>query len=260
MTIWVLIKSLIIGGLVGFGIGAGAARMYHIPKTQGMGAFRTLGELNACQGDPASHFSFGLGVFFNAWANAVAGGALTGDVGHRIIPNWAAAILLLKGKDPETTLHNPRKMAITGSIVGAFVVAFLNVTAASIPKSLQDVANEVLIPAADWFLNPVMPAIFLLAAIDGGRRTGIYGTLFGGLAHLVMGNAVPGIVLGILIGKGVDDTGWSKMSKIIFTAVVLLFILSGFFRGFDIEMIESLNMTVPNWLIGIHEIFGYEVK
>ncbi|WP_042221912.1 DUF4311 domain-containing protein [Oceanobacillus manasiensis] len=260
MTIWILIKSLIIGGLVGFSVSAGAARMYHIPKTQGMGAFRTLGELNACQGDPASHFSFGLGVFFNAWANTVAGGALTGDVGHRVIPNWSAAIVLLKGKDPEKTLHNPKKMAITGAIVGALVVAFLNVTASSIPTSLQEVASEVLVPAADWFLNPVMPAIFWLAAIDGGRRTGIYGTLFGGLAHLVMGNAVPGLVLGILIGKGVDDTGWSRMSKIIITAIVLLFIFSGFFRGFDIELLQSLNITVPNWLEDLHQIFGYEVE
>lgn len=59
----ILIKSLIIGGLCGFGLGAGAARMFHAPTVQGMGAFRTLGELNSCEGDPASHFSFGLGFF-----------------------------------------------------------------------------------------------------------------------------------------------------------------------------------------------------
>lgn len=63
MFLIILIKSLIIGGLVGVGVGAGAARMFHAPTTQGMGAFRTLGELNSCEGDPASHFSFGLGFF-----------------------------------------------------------------------------------------------------------------------------------------------------------------------------------------------------
>jgi predicted membrane-bound spermidine synthase len=56
MFLIILIKSLIIGGLVGVGVGAGAARMFHAPTTQGMGAFRTLGELNSCEGDPASHF------------------------------------------------------------------------------------------------------------------------------------------------------------------------------------------------------------
>ncbi len=66
MFLIILIKSLIIGALVGVGVGAGAARMFHAPTTQGMGAFRTLGELNSCEGDPASHFSFGLGFFFNA--------------------------------------------------------------------------------------------------------------------------------------------------------------------------------------------------
>jgi hypothetical protein len=55
-----------------------------------MGAFRTLGELNSCEGDPASHFSFGLGFFFNAWASTVAAGAFTQDVDHRILPNWCS--------------------------------------------------------------------------------------------------------------------------------------------------------------------------
>ncbi len=35
-------------------------------------------------------------------------------------------------------------------------------------------------------------------------------------------------------------------------AIVLLFVLSGFFRGFDMKMIESFTMTVPNWLELIH--------
>lgn len=30
----ILLKSLIIGGLVGVGVGAGAARMFHAPTTQ----------------------------------------------------------------------------------------------------------------------------------------------------------------------------------------------------------------------------------
>ena len=57
MFLIILFKSLVIGGLVGVGVGAGAARMFHAPTSQGMGAFRTLGELNSCEGDPASHFS-----------------------------------------------------------------------------------------------------------------------------------------------------------------------------------------------------------
>lgn len=77
MFLIILIKSLIIGGLVGVGVGAGAARMFHAPTTQGMGAFRTPGELNSCEGDPASHFSFGLGFFFNAQASSVAAGSFT---------------------------------------------------------------------------------------------------------------------------------------------------------------------------------------
>ncbi len=111
MFLIILIKSLIIGGLVGVGVGAGAARMFHAPTTQGMGAFRTLGELNSCEGDPASHFSFGLGFFFNAWASSVAAGSFTQDVDHRIIPNWGAAALMLKNRNVGETLHDPKAMA-----------------------------------------------------------------------------------------------------------------------------------------------------
>ncbi|HCT5828986.1 TPA: DUF4311 domain-containing protein [Enterococcus faecalis] len=211
----ILLKSLLIGGLLGFAAGAGAARMFHAPQTQGLGAFRTLGEMNAAQGDPASHFSFGLGFFFNAWASAVGAGAFTQDVTHRIVPNWAAAI----------------------------------------PESLQVTAVAVLVPAATILINTVMPVLFWLAALDAGKRTGFWGTLFGGLSQLVMGNAVPGVVLGILIGKGVDDLGWTRMTRGMLGVIILLFILSGFFRGFDLEMIESFRLSIPQWLNNLHNVF-----
>lgn len=97
----IVIYSAIIGIIGGGCIAAGAARMFHAPEIQSMGAFRTLGELNACNGDPISHFSFGLGFFFSSAASAVAAGAMTQDVMHRIVPNWGAAVLLAKNKKVE---------------------------------------------------------------------------------------------------------------------------------------------------------------
>lgn len=41
----ILGMSLIIGGLCGFGLGAGAARMFHAPTVQGMGHSVHLGNL-----------------------------------------------------------------------------------------------------------------------------------------------------------------------------------------------------------------------
>lgn len=251
----ILIKSLIIGGLLGFAAGAGAARMFHAPSTQGLGAFRTLGEMNACMGDPASHFSFGLGFFFNAWASAVGAGAFTQDVTHRVIPNWAAAALLLRNKDVGKTMHDPKKMGIAGAIIGAVTVTFLNSTAAAIPQALQVTAVAVLVPAATILINTVMPVLFWLAAIDAGKRTGFWGTLFGGIAQLIMGNAVPGVVLGILIGKGVDELGWTKVTKIMMGAIILLFVFSAFFRGFDLQTLESFRLNIPHWLQGLHDVF-----
>lgn len=255
-VIIILLKSLVIGGLVGFAVGAGAARMFHAPSTQGLGAFRTLGEMNACEGDAASHFSFGLGFFFNAWASTVGAGAFTQDVDHRVIPNWAAAALLVKNKNVAETVHNPKKMGIAGALIGMAVVAFLNTTASAIPESLQVTAIAVLVPAANLLINTVMPVLFWLAAIDAGKRSGLWATIFGGLATMVMGNAVPGVVLGILIGKGVDEIGWNRVTKSMMVAIVLLFVFSGFFRGFDLQMIESFRMKIPGWLQDVHNIFN----
>lgn len=147
-------------------------------------------------------------------------------------------------------------MGIIGAVIGAGVVAFLNTTAAAIPEALQVTAVSVLVPAATILINTVMPVIFWLAALDAGKRTGFWGTLFGGIAQLIMGNAVPGVVLGILIGKGVDESGWNRVTKSMMIAIVLLFIFRGFFRGFDMEMIKSFQLQVPNWLDNLHNIFS----
>ena len=228
-----IIYSAIIGIIGGGCIAAGAARMFHAPEVQSMGAFRTLGELNACNGDPIAHLSFGLGFFFSAAASAVAAGSLTQDVMHRIVPNWSAAALLVKNNKVEETVQNPRKMMMAGSVVGALVVIFLNTMASIIPEKLSLIASEVLGPATTWLINPVMPAIFWLAAMDAGKTTGMWGTVLGGVSALITGNATPGVVLGILIGKSAEENGYkSKVVQILIAIVVILFVAIAYFRGF----------------------------
>jgi len=229
----IIVYSVIIGALGGGCIAAGAARMFHAPEIQAMGAFRTLGEFNACNGDPISHFSFGLGFFFSAAASAMAAGALTGDVFHRIIPNWSAALLLSNNKKIEETIQSPRKMMYAGAMIGAVVVTFLNTMSSIIPTKFSLIASNVLTPATNWMLNPVMPAIFWLAAIDAGKSTGIWGTVLGGVSTIVSGNAVPGIVLGILIGKSAEENGYkSGVVQILIVIVVVMFVAIAYFRGF----------------------------
>lgn len=234
----IIIKSLIIGALGGAAIAAGAARMFHAPKVQSMGAFRTMGELNACKGDPVTHFTFGLGFLFNAAASVVAAGALTQDVLHRVIPNWAAGSLLFKNKKVEETMHDPAKMIFTGAITGAIVVVFLNTLASVVPESMSVIAKNILGPAASLMINPVMPIIFWLAALDAGKTTGIAGTILGGLAQMIMGNAVPGIVLGILIGQSIEENGYSKATNIMITIVTVLFTVIAYFRGFFDKIVD----------------------
>lgn len=240
MLLEIIFKSLIIGALGGAAAGAGAARMFYAPEVQAMGAFRTLGELNACKGDGVAHFSFGLGFFFNAAAQAMASGALSGDVWHRVVPNLAVSALMVKNKKVEETLYDPAKMAIAGAVTGAIVVALLNTAASLIPESLSIVAKSILGPAANLMINPIMPIIFWLAALDAGKRTGIWGTALGGLAHMIMGNAVPGIVLGILIGQSSEESGYNKSVKIMIAIVVVLFGAIGYFRGFWVKLLAFI--------------------
>ncbi|MBP9643235.1 MAG: DUF4311 domain-containing protein, partial [Budvicia sp.] len=77
-----------------------------------------------------------------------------------------------------------------------------------------------------------------------------------GCAQLIMGNAIPGLVLGILIGKGVDDNGWNKVTKTMMVAVIALFVLSGFFRGFDIKLLQSFMIGIPDWLQHVHNVLS----
>jgi uncharacterized protein (TIGR03580 family) len=242
----IIIKSIIIGAIGGGAIAAGASRMFYAPEIQSMGAFRTLGEINACKGDPLAHLSFGTGFFFNAAASSVAAGALTQDVWHRIVPNWAAGILLLKNKSVKETLEDPAKMFFAGAGVGAIVVLFMNTISSVIPEVASMIAKNVLGPASSLMINPVMPIIFWLAALDAGKVTGIWGTILGGLAHMIMGNAVPGVVLGILIGQSVEEKGYSKSVNIMIAIVTVLFIVIAYFRGFFPKLMEFLGLCKLN--------------
>ena len=224
-------KSVIIGALAGAGAAGGAARMYHAPEVQGMGSFRTLGEMNACNGDPISHFSYGLGFIFSSAGDVVGMGALSSNVLHRIVPNWSAAFSVLGFKDGEA-YKNPAKMTIMGAIVGAVVVTFLNTLASFVPITMAQIASNVVSPAATLLLNPVLPVAFWLAALSAGKEHGTYATIFGIIAQFVMENAAPGCILGILIGQSVQDTGLkSKRSISMLLFVSAMFFIIAYFRG-----------------------------
>ena len=66
------------------------------------------------------------------------------------------------------------------------------------------------------------------------ERPLVSGVLYwAGVSALITGNAVPGIVLGILIGKSAEENGYrSKVVKILIAIVVVMFIAIAYFRGF----------------------------
>lgn len=233
----IILKSIIVGFLMGAAISAGASRMFRAPKVQGMGAFRTLGELNASNGDPVSHFSFGLGFFITSAASALGTGSLTQDVLHRVIPNWAAALIgMKKDKDYKTATT---EMFIVGGIIGALVLVFLNTASSLVPVDLATMAKEILTPAATNMINFVMPLLFLWAAMDAGETIGIWAIIFGGIMAMISGNSLPGIIFGILSGSLVEEKGTKDKSTIsMFIIVVVMILLIAYFRDFHLKLFD----------------------
>lgn len=230
-----IIKSLIVGLLVGGSLTAGAVRMFKAPEIMGMGAFRTLGEMNASNGDSISHFSFGLGFFITSAASAVGTGSLTQDVLHRVIPNWAAAIVGLG--DKKDYRESIVSMTIWGSIIGAAVYILLNTSASLVPEPLAIMSSSILAPAAQWLIDLIMPLLFLWAAMDAGRTIGIWSIILGGLMAMIAGNALPGIIFGILTGTLAQEQGYKNKATInMFIIVIAMIILIAFFRDFHLEI------------------------
>lgn len=235
MLVEIVLKSIIVGALGGAAVAAGAARMFHAPKLQGMGAFRTLGEMNACNGDPISHFTFGLSFFVTSAATAMGTGMLTQDVLHRVIPNWSTAIVTLGGK--KERMQNPFYMMLAGTVVGLVVYTMLNTMASIVPVDIGTVTRSVLAPAADIMLKYVMPLIFLWAAMDSGKKTGVWSIVLGGIMMLVSGNSLPGIIFGILIGTSIDEKGYKAKSTInLIIIVIVMIILIAYFRDFQTKL------------------------
>jgi uncharacterized protein (TIGR03580 family) len=227
----IIIKSIIIGAIGGAAIAAGAARMFAAPKLQAMGAFRTLGELNACNGDPVAHASFGLSFFIGCAGSVVGTGCIGQDAMHRVIPNFAAAVVTLKNR--KERLQDPLFMAVAGAGVGVVVITLLNTAAALIPKSLATVVGAVLVPAGNNLLLIAMPLLFLWAAMDSGITTGVWSIVLGGLMMLMSGNSLPGIIFGILIGNSAEEKGYkNKTTRMLMIAVFVLIVLIAYFRGF----------------------------
>lgn len=232
-----ILKSLIVGVLVGGSIAAGAVRMFKAPEVMGMGAFRTLGELNASNGDSVSHFSFGLGFFITSAASVVGTGSMTQDVLHRVIPNWAAAVVSLGGKrDYKESIV---AMTVWGSIIGALVYVLLNTSASLVPESLAQMSSAILAPAAANMINLIMPLLFLWQAMDAGKRIGIWSIILGGLMALISGNALPGVIFGILVGTLAEEQGYgAKATRNMFLVVFAMIALIGYFRGFHLQILD----------------------
>ena len=227
-----ILRTLIFGGLAGAGAAAGASRMFKAPEIQSMGSFRGLGEFNACNGDPLAHFSFGLGFLFSSAATTLAAGAMSQDVMHRIVPNWAAALTTLTTKDKEAFQNEPFRMGLYGAFIGAGVVTLLATAAKAIPAAMSTIASEILNPAANVLLNPIMPMAFWVAALSAGKWQGIFATIFGGFGTYIMGNGTPGAILGILIGQMVEDKGFkNKTTMLMIVSITIMFIAIAYFRG-----------------------------
>ena len=62
---------------------------------------------------------------------------------------------------------------------------------------------------------------------------GMWATVLGGISALVTGNALPGLVLGILVGKSAEEHGYkSNVVRLLIAIVIIMFVAIAYFRGF----------------------------
>ncbi|MFV0247105.1 MAG: DUF4311 domain-containing protein [Mycoplasmatales bacterium] len=234
MDLLLIVLTSIVGATTGFAVSVGAARMYKAPGVQGLGSFRTLGEINSCNADPASHFALGGGFYINSAATAVGTGALTQDLLHRAIPNFAFGFFATrkKGIKLEEVSNYPFQLGIIGAVIGAIVMTSIVTLYSFVPAEFAYVAQQVLAPAATLLFNPIMPILFLLAAFDSSKKTGMWALVFAALAQLLMANPLPGVILGIMLGETANSEGYnSKSFRIIFIIIVTMMIVIGILRG-----------------------------
>ncbi len=233
-----IILTAIVGGTTGFAVSVGAARMYKAPTVQGLGAFRTLGEINSCSGDPTSHVALGAGFYLNSAATAIGTGALTQDILHRVIPNFAYACFAAKNKnyDLDNISNYPFQLGVIGAIIGSIVLSSIVTLYSFVPVEFAFVAQQVLAPAATLLFNPIMPILFLLAAFDSSSRTGMWALVFAALAQFLMANPLPGVILGIMLGETANSEGYkSKTFIVIFMVIVTMMVVIGILRGVTLE-------------------------
>ena len=238
----IILKSLIVGAVAGFGVGAGAARMFFAPKVQAAGAFRTIGEMNACLGDAVAHFSFGLSFYLNCAVQGFATGCFEQDFLHRVVPNMAAGVLTLKNKNYEETVYDPAKMGIIAAIVSAVLYTLLNCSVSFVPAYVSQSMGKVFTSAINNMLV-VMQVLYLIAALDNGVITGCWGIVLGSIAYLVTGNATPGLILGILTGKTIELNGVkSKVSIVFIVLMILVWGSIAYFRGFFPKLLAAFAL------------------
>lgn len=238
-------SSLIVGFLMCAAVGALNARMFFAPNVMAAGSWRTLGEINACMGDLASHFSFGLGYWVSSWVNNMAYGGMGQDFLHRTVPNVGAGFLLLKNKNPEDTIKNPWAMFIVCGITGAVLYTMMNCTRALIPDYVTTRMMDVFKPVADYLLI-IMQLLYLIACLSNGKHTAIAGLIMGAVSYLSTGNAAAGLILGILTGKTVEKNGLK--SKVSITFIVMMIAIWGYIayaRGFFANAAEAFRMISP---------------
>ena len=90
-------------------------------------------------------------------------------------------------------------------------------------------------------INIVMPLLFLWAALDDGKVTGTWALALAGVMHMISGNALPGIIFGILIGNNAQEKGYqARSTRVLIAVVITLILLIAYFRDFHVKMIAQL--------------------
>ncbi|MPN25666.1 hypothetical protein SDC9_173078 [bioreactor metagenome] len=142
-------------------------------------------------------------------------------------------------------------MAVVGSIVGAVLYTILNMSVSIVPATVSTTMTKVFTPAIANMLI-VMQVLYLIAALDNGKYTGVWGVVLGAVSYLVTGNATPGLILGILTGKTIELNGVkSKISIVFIILMIVIWVAIAYFRGFFPKLLagfQALSYILPLYM------------
>ncbi|MGL4818795.1 MAG: DUF4311 domain-containing protein, partial [Bacilli bacterium] len=128
------------------------------------------------------------------------------------IPSFTIGLGARANGETENAELSPLRLGVGGALVGGVLLGTLACLQSLIPLDASNGALTIFSKTALIFVQIVLPLVFWMKAVDAGGQTPVVATVLGGFSQLYLANALPGIIVGIVLAKGYEEMGWQRVS------------------------------------------------